>query len=132
MRLLFLRELSVPPAVQHNGKVNLFRKWWLIAFLVPLLAGSRLAAQSTAPERIDRDYAAALAALNGFLHAWQTRDYEAGLLMITDRVRQHTSEDHVEALFSPSSSIQAFEIGRGRKLKAGRYSFPVALFEVAS
>jgi hypothetical protein len=75
----------------------------------------------------DPEYASALAAANRFLQAWQNQDHETGLLMLTDIAKQNSSEDRLEIFFS-SGHDAAYEIARGRKLKAGRYAFPVALF----
>jgi hypothetical protein len=72
-------------------------------------------------------YKSALAAANRFLQAWQNQDHETGLLMLTDVAKQGSSQDRMESFFS-SGSDAAYEIARGRKLKAGRYSFPVTLF----
>ena len=47
--------------------------------------------------------------------------------MLTDIAKQHSSEDRMELFFS-SGRDAAYEIARGKKLKAGRYAFPVALF----
>jgi hypothetical protein len=78
----------------------------------------------------DRDYPAALAAANRFLHAWQERDHETGILMLTDEAKQHISEALLEDFFSPeAASRRAYEIVRGKKLSGSRYAFPVALFE---
>ena len=80
----------------------------------------------------DRDYPAALAAANRFLHAWQERDHETGILMLTDEAKQHTSEALLDGFFLPeTASRRAHEVVRGRKLNKSRYSFPVALFESA-
>jgi hypothetical protein len=75
----------------------------------------------------DPGYASALAAANRFLQAWQNQDQETGLLMLTDIAKQKSSEDRLEAFFA-SGHDAAYEIARGRKLKAGCYVFPVALF----
>ena len=75
----------------------------------------------------DPGYASALAAANRFLQAWQNQDHETGLLMLTDIAKQNSSEDRLEIFFS-SGRDAAYEIARGKKLKAGRYAFPVALF----
>ena len=75
----------------------------------------------------DPGYAPALGAANRFLQAWQNQDHETGLLMLTDLAKQNSSEDRTESFFS-SGSDSAYEIARGRKLKAGRYAFPVTLF----
>jgi hypothetical protein len=94
--------------------------------VVPLYARTH---PTQTPSTVDQDYIAALAAANRFLHAWQSLDQETGLLMLSDKLRQQTSEDRLEAFFTPASSAQeAYEISRGKKLNHGRYSFPVALF----
>ena len=77
--------------------------------------------------RSDRGYIAALAAANRFLQAWQNQDHETGLLMLTDTAKQHSSEDRLESFFS-SGAEAAYEIARGKKMKAGRYAFPITLF----
>ena len=80
-----------------------------------------------ADRRSDRGYISALAAANRFLQAWQNQDHETGLLMLTDDAKQHSSEERMEAFFS-SGADAAYEIARGKKMKAGRYAFPVTLF----
>jgi hypothetical protein len=85
----------------------------------------------TKPRRaaFDRDYASALATADRFLQAWQTQDAESGLLLLTDHVRQHTDESRLHGFFSSEGSLgPSFEIGRGIKVSATRYKFPVALF----
>jgi hypothetical protein len=76
---------------------------------------------------LDRNYAAALAAANRFLAAWQAQDRENGLVMLTEAAKQHVSEDRLEQFFSPGADA-AYEISRGRKMDGGRYVFPVTLF----
>jgi len=74
---------------------------------------------------------AALACANRFLTAWQTQDHETGILLLTDAAKHQISEDRLQAFFAPGSAIQqGYEISRGKKLKPGRYTFPVALFEI--
>jgi hypothetical protein len=85
-------------------------------------------AKPKSDEVVDRDYLSALAAANRFLQAWQNQDHEAGLMMISDSARQRVSEDRLEEFFSPEPGA-AFEISRGKKLRAARYAFPVALLE---
>jgi hypothetical protein len=97
--------------------------------LAPLLstaatARNKRSASLAAP---DRGYTSALAAANRFLQAWQNQDHETGLLMLTDAAKQSSSADRLEAFFS-SGSDAAYEIARGKKLKVGRYAFPVTLF----
>jgi hypothetical protein len=79
----------------------------------------------------DPGYASALAAANRFLQAWQNQDHETGLLMLTDTAKQSSSEDRLEVFFT-SGHDAAYEITRGKKLKAGSYAFPVALFTSAA
>jgi hypothetical protein len=72
----------------------------------------------------------ALATADRFLHAWQTQDEEAGILLLTDRLKQRTSQDAVQEFFSSGAvTRESFEIGRGKKLGPNRYAFPVALFQ---
>ena len=75
----------------------------------------------------DPGYASALAAANRFLQAWQNQDHETGLLMLSDVAKQASSEDRLEAFFAAGHDA-AYEIARGKKIKAGCYAFPVALF----
>ena len=77
----------------------------------------------------DPAYAAALAAANRFLHAWQTQDHETGIMMLTDAAREHASRQRLQEFFSPGPDA-AFEIQRG-KLVNGQYVFPVVLFDVS-
>ena len=78
----------------------------------------------------DSDYVFALGAANDFLHAWQTQDREAGFLLLTDRLKQRSSEDALVDFFSRKACrAQSFEIARGKKLAPGRYRFPVSLFQ---
>ena len=94
--------------------------------LSPLSAKSKHSAPG-----LDREYVAALACANRFLTAWQTQDHETGILLLTDAAKHQISEDRLQAFFAPGSAIQqGYEISRGKKLKPGRYTFPVALFEI--
>jgi len=97
--------------------------------VVALLSGLTSATQRRArtPSSLGRDYPSALAAADRFLHAWQARDEETGLLMLSEEAKQHASEDALEDFFS-SGADAAYEIGRGKQLNSGRYSFPVTLY----
>lgn len=79
----------------------------------------------------DPAYVAALATANHFLHAWQTADVEAGMVLLSDHIRHSQNADEVEAFFSGARSgthfnDRAFEITRGHG-HGGRYNFPVVL-----
>ena len=75
----------------------------------------------------DRGYSSALAAANRFLQAWQNQDHETGLLMLTDAAKQSSSQERTDSFFS-SGNDAAYEIARGRKMKAGRYAFPSSCY----
>jgi hypothetical protein len=110
---------------------GLHRKLLTIALALFLIQPLEVALARTRPLRatFDQDYASALATADRFLHAWQTQDAESGLLLLTDRVRQHTAEGKLHDFFSAERNSNAsFEVGRGRRLPGGRYRFPVALF----
>jgi len=105
----------------------------VILSLAPMLSTSADARNkhSSSLAVLDRGYSSALAAANRFLQAWQNQDRETGLLMLTDVAKQATSQERTDSFFS-SGNDAAYEIARGRKLKAGRYAFPVTLFTVES
>jgi len=89
-------------------------------------------ARSTTPA-VEHDYIVALATADRFLHAWQTDDEEAGILLLTDHLKKQSSEDAVHDFFSSSDYARtSYEIGHGRRLAPGRYEFPVALFQSPS
>jgi len=107
----------------------------VVPFLLTLLSlPAHLSARTrnSAASPIDRDYVIALSAADRFLHAWQTDDEEAGILMLTDHLKQRTNEDAVHQFFSVNSARASYEIGRGHKLSPGRYEFPVVLLQSAS
>lgn len=96
-----------------------------LAFCTPVVAASG----RPAPRSVDQDYIAALVAANRFLQAWQNQDHETAILLLTDRVKQHTKEERLEAFFTPAAhSQQAYEITSGKKLGPGHYVFRVTLF----
>jgi hypothetical protein len=98
----------------------------LLATLAPSFARSK-------PPAVESDYVLALFTANDFLHAWQVQDREAGILLLTDRLKQRTSEDALMNFFSAATPCtQSFEIQRGKKLAPGRYRFPVSLFQKTS
>src|SRR6266478_6345031 len=102
----------------------------ILAVLFAILFASAAARNRPAPSIAtgsDPGYVSALAAANRFLQAWQNQDHETGLLMLTDAAKQRSSEDRLEVFFT-SGLDAAYEIARGRKMKDGRYSFPVTLF----
>jgi hypothetical protein len=99
----------------------------LLGFLV-LAPGSAPARAKPTPAKADRDYVFALGTADRFLHAWQTQDEEDGLTTLTDEAKDRWPEERLEAFFAAADHA-GYEISRGRKLKLGRYAFPVALAE---
>ena len=73
-------------------------------------------------------YVSALAVVNHFLRAWQTGDIETGIMLMSDAARHQSSEEQLRDYFSAPTQ-RGFEIGRGSKIRAGRYSFVIALVE---
>jgi len=110
-----------------------------LAFLILAVLFAILFASAASKTRVppaispgsDPGYVSALAAANRFLQAWQNQDHETGLLMLTDAAKDLSSEDRLELFFS-SGSDTAYEIARGKKLKLGRYAFPITLFSSRS
>jgi hypothetical protein len=107
---------------------------FILACFVPAFAfarvpkgGSRLLASADS----DPAYAPALAAANRFLHAWQTQDHEAGIMMLTDAARQQATREQLQEFFS-SGPQAAFEIQHGKKMSSAEYVFPVVLFDDAN
>lgn len=95
-------------------------------FLATLPLGARSHSHPAKQESIsDPAYVYALTAANRFLHAWQTGDVEAGMVLLGNRVRRSQNADSLDQLFS-NATDRAFEIERGRRHN-GRYSFPVVL-----
>jgi len=92
--------------------------------------GPLASAKSKTNSSVDSEYVLALGTANDFLRAWQTQDREAGILLLTDRLKQRTSEDALVSFFScMSGKSQSFEIARGKRVAPGRYRFPVSLFQ---
>ena len=102
-----------------------------LLLLASLIAWSPLSfARNQASTTLDPDYISALATANRFLYAWQNQDQEAGLILLTQVAKRDTTEDRVDAFFVPGPGTQrSYEITRGRRLRTGRYSFPVTLLE---
>lgn len=94
----------------------------------PLLARDQRKVHRT---HADPAYSAALQAADRFLHAWQTQDHEAGIMMLSDHARELVSPDQLQQFFAPDANA-AFEIEHGGRRKSGAYVFPVVLFGASS
>jgi hypothetical protein len=109
-------------AFRHNGSVKVF-----LSIILVFLSTLSLAAKKPVPAT-DPDYIFALAAAKHFLQAWETRDYETGVVMLTDAAKQNISETQLDEFFAAEGQgMRAFEVAHGKKLQSGEYDFPVAL-----
>jgi hypothetical protein len=95
----------------------------LSLLLSPLAAKTRPA--------LDPGYVPALAAADRFLQAWQSSDVENGMTLLTSHAKETATSEVLERFFSDPGPC-AYEIGRGKLLKGGRYEFPVVLVRVGS
>src|ERR1700722_16769900 len=78
---------------------------------------------------LDDSYVPALAAADHFLQAWQSGDAENGMALLSSHAKEKATADVLDTFFSADSAAnnRAYEIGRGKMLKRGRYGFPVVL-----
>ncbi len=123
---------------RHNAKVNsavrLPSILLSLMFVLPVGTAARTKPKGVTTKLrtpLDGDYVSALSVANRFLSAWQSRDHETVLLLLTDSAKQHTTEDRLGAFFSGNGGQSAFLITTGRKIGPGRFDFPVALMESA-
>lgn len=99
----------------------------LLSILLLSLALDARVERNTHHSTADPSYSSALQAADRFLHAWQTQDHEAGIMMLSDRARQRVSPEQLQQFFSPAASA-GYEIAHGRLRRSGTYEFPVVLF----
>jgi len=80
---------------------------------------------------INQDYVLALSAANQFLYAWATRNQYDGLALLSPKLKNKYPEEYLRSYISgvENPHHQAFEIGRGKRLASGGFSFPVAMYE---
>ena len=103
---------------------------FMLCILLPAAGHAARSKAKIASDQPGREYVQALGVADRFLLAWTNQDHEAGLLLLSDHARHHESEQRLQDFFSAAlNTQQGFEITRGKLLQAGRYSFPVALFE---
>jgi hypothetical protein len=86
---------------------------------------SPLVAKIKPAPALDDSYVPALAAADHFLQAWQTGDVENGMALLTNHAKEKAAADGLDTFFS--SKVSAYEVGRGKQLKRGRYEFPIVL-----
>jgi hypothetical protein len=97
----------------------------LVSLCISLLL-SPSAAKTRPAHDVDSGYIPALAVADHFLQAWQAGDTENGIALLTSRAKETATTDGIDKFFS-NSAPSAYEIGRGKMLKHGRYEFPVVL-----
>jgi hypothetical protein len=88
-------------------------------------------ARARAADAIDQDYILALTVADQFMYAWATRNQDDGLALISPRLKNKFPEEYFRFYFSGISNPhhQAFEVGRGKRLPSGEFSFPVSMYE---
>ena len=102
------------------------RRLGLFLLLVVIASSTAIGAEKV----VNQDYILALSGANRFLCAWQWRDQDAGLKLLSPTLRKKHSEYDLRMWISGVSNPhhQAFEIQSGRRLSVGRYLFPVRLY----
>jgi hypothetical protein len=60
------------------------------------------------------------------LQAWQSGDVENGMVLLSTHAKDSATTDVVEKFFS-NPEPSAYEINRGKLVRAGRYEFPIVL-----
>jgi hypothetical protein len=101
-----------------------------LILLVPFLLQALSAKAKPAPA-VDSGYLPALASADHLLQAWHSGDVENGMALLTTHAKESATTELVERFFS-NAGPSAYEIGRGKLLKRGRYEFPVVLVSAAS
>jgi hypothetical protein len=81
--------------------------------------------------QIDADYVLALSTANKLLEAWRSRDQDAGLALLSPRLRKTRTEDEWRMAISGISNPhhQSYEISDGKRLPDGRVRFVVCLHD---
>ena len=127
--------LDATPPLPHNAKVT--RQAVVVSVLFVCLsvpsgasAASKTSSKShhAAKTVHDVEYISALAAANRFMNAWQTRDHETIMLMLSDAAKHQATTEHMNEFLSADATDRAFEIGQGKQLKPDQYAFTVGLF----
>ena len=87
-------------------------------------------AKSHARNVINQDYVLALSAADQFLNAWATRNQDDGMALLSPRLKNKFPEDYFRYYLSGLSNPhhQAFEVGQGKRLTSGKFSFPVMMY----
>jgi hypothetical protein len=100
--------------------------WIPCVFLFAFLQALPSAARDRSDPAQDPGYVEALATADHFLQAWQSGDVGNGMALLTSHSKEKATTDVLENFFD-GSRLSAYEIGRGKLIKRGRYEFPVVL-----
>jgi hypothetical protein len=100
----------------------------VVLFLCVSLLGARTGTRSQGAP--DSNYVPALAAADHLLQHWQAGDEENGMALLSSHAKTKNTADSLDHFFA--NPVSAYEIGRGKLLKDGRYEFPVAVLEPAT
>jgi len=92
--------------------------------------GAPAFARTGSAQVLEAGYVPALSAADHFLQAWQSGDVENGMALLTSHAKEQITAVGLDRFFSPP--LSAYEIGRGKLVKRGRYEFPVVLMETAA
>ena len=120
-----------PASCRLSGRHPAFPIRLLLPILCLLLLVPPLVAKTPPVPALEPGYVPALAAADHLLQAWQFGDPENGMVLLTSHAKEAATTDGVERFFT-NPGPSAYEIGRGKLLKRGRYEFPVVLVSGAS
>ncbi len=84
------------------------------------------AAKVSSVSSLDANYVSALAAADRFLQAWQSGDAETGISLLTEGAKKGMKPGDLDKFLS-AADPSAYEIDRGKRVKRGRYEFPVVM-----
>jgi hypothetical protein len=115
-----------PASRRLSGRHPAFPCRLLSLILCVSLLTSPLAGNTPSVSALGPGYVPALAAADHLLQAWQSGDVENGMVLLTSHAKEAATTEVVEQFFS-NPGASAYEIGRGKLLKRGRYEFPVVL-----
>lgn len=103
--------------------------FWLVLILCALPLTRASYARDRTAAGLDPGYGSALAAADHFLQAWQAGDPENGMALLSSRAKEKVTPETLDQFFTADAPAKgrAYEVGRGKMLKPGRYEFPVML-----
>lgn len=130
--MLFCKTLHLPGSFRgRQGSKQLGLSFVLLLLVFCIRPGDTpaFARPGSAPV-LEAGYVPALSAADHFLQAWQSGDVENGIALLASHAKEKITAEQLDNFFSPP--LSAYEIGRGKLLKRGRYEFPVVLMQAAA